>query len=770
MGNMLNNIRLSTRLGLIFGLILILTLGTAFWGWFGQQQAVERAATIMNIEDFTKTLYQTRLQEKDFVIHNSEASAQSFQKLLANLMEQATRLGTLSISNDNRSQIDRIIADVKGYDKNFLAYRDIIKQKETAFNEMNKVSEEVLEKVFVINDRQRQQLKERISEIEGAISAKLITENQINQLIRLFTEIRILEMSLLYEYDMRQALSVESLSQQFSNITKKLHADSHSTRDADKVDIITQTYQTYQQQYKDYIAKKETSSTKGKQPEDEEELQNIAFTVSEIMRNLQSFQNDQFANLKEVVITTNKSADDRLDKLYYSNQILYYYLLARQQEALYIVNSEQHLTQVIHLLGKSLGSAHDLLSRQKQAANIKHTDDLIKAIKKYVEELDQYATLIVQQHQLSEKMNKAADQTIKNAQYILKNQEDLIILEMKNTLSIILTLVVVTAVIGVLSASWITRLITNGLNENIALMEKIAAGDLRKTVRVERKDEIGKLHSTLYEMQAHLYNVVEQVRETSNRLFQMANEVSSTSKSLSDGATQQAAGVEEISAAMEEMTAAIEQNAENARHTSKIATSSSQRADEGGQAVNDTVNAMQQIATKVRVVEEVAYKTNLLALNAAIEAARAGEHGRGFAVVAEEVRTLAEHTQLSAQEILHLVSNSLQIADKAGKLLKEIVPTAQNTAQLVEDITYSSDEQAAGIKQINSTMLNLDYVTQHNAAASETLAATADTMNQEANRLQQLILFFKLQDNDTLATFTHHDKHLPVNSSASQHG
>jgi methyl-accepting chemotaxis protein len=237
----------------------------------------------------------------------------------------------------------------------------------------------------------------------------------------------------------------------------------------------------------------------------------------------------------------------------------------------------------------------------------------------------------------------------------------------------------------------------------------------------------------------------------------MANEVSFTAKALSDGATQQAAGVEEISAAMEEMTSAIEQNADNARHTSKIASASSMRADEGGKAVNDTVNAMQQIASKVRVVEEVAYKTNLLALNAAIEAARAGEHGSGFAVVAEEVRTLAEHTQVSAREILNLVANSLQVADKAGKLLQEIVPSAQNTAELVEGITYSSDEQAAGIKQINSTMLNLDHVTQHNAAASETLAVTAETMNHEAERLQQLMLFFKLQDNDTLEAFEHLD-------------
>ncbi len=748
---MLKNRRLSTQLGLIFILILMLMLGTAFFGWFGQQQAVERTAKIMNIEDFIKSLYQTRLQEKDFVIHNDEISALHFQTHLKNLMEQTSQFKNLS--NNNRFQIDSIITDVKDYDKNFSAYQEIIKQKEITAGEMNKVAEEVLQKIFTLNSSQRQLLKDSIDDVELTINTRLSIENHVDQLMRLFMETRILQTNLSYEYDTRQALSIESLSEQFLNMAKKLRAESHSQRNIDKLDFITQTFKTYQQQYKDYIAKKGNALLKGKQPEDEEDLQNIEFTVSEIVRNLQSFQYEQFINLKETIAITNNSADERLDKLYYANQILYYYLLARQQESLYFIDGQQsYLTQVVYFLGNSLKFTHDLMSDLKEQKHIDLVNDLIEMFKKYVVELEKYAALESQQHQLSKKMDDSAQQTVQNIHTILKNQEDLIVLEMKNNLSIILALVIIAMIIGAASASWITRLITAGLNENIKLLEKIAAGDLRKNIRVETHDEIGKLRGALHEMQSHLYSVVEQVRETSDRLFQMANEVSSTSKALSDGATQQAAGVEEISAAMEEMTAAIEQNADNARHTSKIARSSSQRADDGGKAVSDTVSAMQQIASKVRVVEEVAYKTNLLALNAAIEAARAGEHGSGFAVVAEEVRTLAEHTQTSAREILHLVANSLQVAEKAGNLLNEIVPSAQHTAQLVEDITYSSEEQAAGIKQINSTMIGLDRVTQHNAAASETLAATAETMNHEANRLQQLMLFFKLQDNDTLET------------------
>jgi len=755
---MLKNLQLSTRLGLIFTLILTLTLGTAFFGWFGQRQAVDRTAKIMNIEDFIKTLYQTRLQEKDFVIHNNEMSVKNFQILLKSLMNQTSQLKTLLKSDAHQEQLEKIIADVKEYDKNFVNYHGFTEQKRIAAQEMNKVAEDVLQKSFFIDSTQRDLLKENIDEIERTINVKLVSENYIDQLVRLFMEARILQTNLLYEYDARQALSVDSLGQQLLNIIKKLRAGLQITQNIDKLDTIRQLYETYQQQYKNHIDKKNNAQIKTKQPEDEEALQNIEFSVSEIIRNLQSLRNEQFADLKESVSTTNVLADERLEKVYDTNQIVYFYLLARQQEALFFRNGDQHyLIQVVFYLGKALNITNKLLEKLKTQKNIDLLQDLINSIKNYVVELDKYATLEIQQHQLDKQMDERAYQTVKEIQKILLNQERAITIEMENTLSIILFFVIVSILIGVLSATWITRLITTSLNDNIKLMEKIAAGDLRRNITVENNDELGKLRRALNEMQAHLYQVVKQVRETTNRLFEMANEVSFTAKALSDGATQQAAGVEEISAAMEEMTSAIEQNADNARHTSKIASASSMRADEGGKAVNDTVNSMQQIASKVRVVEEVAYKTNLLALNAAIEAARAGEHGSGFAVVAEEVRTLAEHTQISAREILNLVANSLQVADKAGKLLKEIVPSAQNTAALIEGITYSSDEQAAGIKQINVTMVNLDHVTQHNAAASETLAVTAETMNHEAERLQQLMLFFKLQDNDTLETFEHLD-------------
>ncbi|MCB1310093.1 MAG: methyl-accepting chemotaxis sensory transducer [Leptospiraceae bacterium] len=201
---------------------------------------------------------------------------------------------------------------------------------------------------------------------------------------------------------------------------------------------------------------------------------------------------------------------------------------------------------------------------------------------------------------------------------------------------------------------------------------------------------------------------------------------------------------------MEEMTSSITQNARNAAETEKIAVKTATESEEGGQAVEDTVKAMKQIAEKIEIIDEIAYQTNLLALNAAIEAARAGDHGKGFAVVASEVRKLAERSQGAAQEISTLATDSVEIALRAGELLNQIVPAVRRTADLVQEITASSKEQDSNVNQINSAVGQLDNLAQSNASAAEELASTAEELSGQAQQLQQLMEFFRLRSDGDL--------------------
>jgi methyl-accepting chemotaxis protein len=288
-----------------------------------------------------------------------------------------------------------------------------------------------------------------------------------------------------------------------------------------------------------------------------------------------------------------------------------------------------------------------------------------------------------------------------------------------------------------------------GLTDLSRVIQALAQGDLTQNIEADYQGLFGQLKDDLNETVGRLSAVMTDVQLNSTSIASAAQQVSGTAESLSQGASEQAASVEETSASVEEMGASINQNSENARVTDGIATESSNAAKEGGESVLETVQAMKDIAGKITIIEDIAYQTNMLALNAAIEAARAGEHGKGFAVVAAEVRKLAERSQVAASEISELTGASVKVAEKAGGLLEKMVPDIARTAELVQEITAASEEQAGGVGQITGAMQQLDHVTQQNAAASEELAATAQEMRTQSQSLLEMIGFFRLSAQDS---------------------
>ncbi len=280
------------------------------------------------------------------------------------------------------------------------------------------------------------------------------------------------------------------------------------------------------------------------------------------------------------------------------------------------------------------------------------------------------------------------------------------------------------------------------LQEMAAIADSIAAGDLTSTIKPKSNDDT--LAQALSKMTRNLAQMIGDIRAGVATLSTASTQVSATAQSLSRGTSSQSASVEQATASLEQMTSSITQNAANSQEMRDMAIQGARDAELSGRAVGETKEAMEAIAEKITIVEDIAYQTNLLALNAAIEAARAGEHGRGFAVVASEVRKLAERSQSAAKEIGGLAGSSVRVAERSATALTQLVPSIHKTAELVQEVSAASNEQSSGVAQINQAMSLLDQITQQNASAAEELSATAEELAGQAKTLRQRMEIFTL--------------------------
>jgi methyl-accepting chemotaxis protein len=307
--------------------------------------------------------------------------------------------------------------------------------------------------------------------------------------------------------------------------------------------------------------------------------------------------------------------------------------------------------------------------------------------------------------------------------------------------------------------SWLlTVSITRPLQQAVRITRTVATGDLSSHIDVRSTDETGQVLHALKDMNDSLMKVVGEVRQGIEAITTASGEIASGNLDLSSRTEEQAGSLEETASSMEELTSTVKQNVENARQANTLAISASDIAQKGGQVVSQVISTMDSIKDSsgrivdiIAVIDGIAFQTNILALNAAVEAARAGEQGKGFAVVASEVRSLAQRSAAAAKEIKTLIGESVERVDTGGKLvgeagstMSEIVSSVKRVTDIMAEIMAASQEQGAGIEQVNQAINQIDSITQQNAALVEQAAAAAASLQDQASHLSHAISVFKL--------------------------
>lgn len=277
------------------------------------------------------------------------------------------------------------------------------------------------------------------------------------------------------------------------------------------------------------------------------------------------------------------------------------------------------------------------------------------------------------------------------------------------------------------------------------IAESISSGNL--DIGLEKSENYTGLMKSMSLMAEKLESVLKGVLENTDMIVAASEQLSSSSQQISQGANEQASTVEEVSATIEQINANIQQNTDNAQQTDSIAVSAKNGIISVNEQSEKSLDANRKIADKIKIINDIAFQTNILALNAAVEAARAGEHGKGFAVVAAEVRKLAERSKLAADDIVSLTENSLLQAEEAGVKLAEMLPEIERTSQLIQEIAAASQEQSNGANQVTNAIQQLSSVTQENAAASEELASSARELESQAISMKETISYFKVNGN-----------------------
>ncbi|MEO5331661.1 MAG: methyl-accepting chemotaxis protein [Magnetococcus sp. YQC-5] len=801
----MNNLKMGHKLGLGFGLVLLLTLFVALTSYNGFTGLAHRMDINKDMSQISDKLTDVIQAEKNFIIRKDMKYTEQNHEAVEAIKKQALSDRDQFHDPAEKAQMDEIVADMTAYSKEFTDVKEINKKIDAAVTRIREIAQILNNEVITLQTDQEKKFKEQIAQLaDQATSDKAAFAEKTANLesraskvaksaqIRInFKDARIAEKELILTHgkDEKQLKRNQDGMIAALKIAQEMLPTFKAQANIDQTNKVINNIESYQKEMnfileafkeqakadQDMVtARRKADAAISKTIEDQQKLAEalsastirliagsstgavligllIAWLITRAIRKPLGGEPQAMADVVQAVSMGDLSLDIQVEA---GDQTSLNAAMARMVHALRGVGTTMERL--------ALGDLNqEIQERSEKDTMLNALKSLIKAERNVAATIERLAQGDLNQ-QVLERSDKdtmliALKQLIKAEQGVVTTMQRLAQGDLKQEVS-------------ERSASDTLLISLKQLiqaERNVAeIASKLAEGDLRVEVKTRSPEDA--LMTSLGSMIQRVSQVVAEIQAGSTNVAAGSEEMSATSNQMAQGASEQAASVEESTAAMEEMAASISQNADNAKQTEAIALRAAKDAKESGIAVTGTVNAMKEIAGKISIIEEIARQTDLLALNAAIEAARAGDQGRGFAVVASEVRKLAERSQAAAAEINDMSTKSTAVAERAGELLTKLVPDIQKTAELVQEIAASSREQSSGADQVNQALQQLDQVVQQNAAASEQLASTSEELSAQAEVLQEVITFFKIN-----ATTTVEGSHSPRNQKtrmAASHG
>lgn len=382
--------------------------------------------------------------------------------------------------------------------------------------------------------------------------------------------------------------------------------------------------------------------------------------------------------------------------------------------------------------------------------------DMVK-MEQYDKALAESAIVSDTRIKVDEALQKLVDYNTYYSESTLKNNTK----EFSTQTILMIVVIIVGITLAIAFGLIIATIMSKQLNKLVGVADKIADGDLDVVITNNSKDEVGVLANALRKMTKNINEVMTNINSAAEQVASGSRQLSGSSMALSQGATEQASSIEELTASLEEISSQTKMNAQNANQANELAEVAKTNAGIGNSQMKEMLYAMEEINNSssniskiIKVIDDIAFQTNILALNAAVEAARAGQHGKGFAVVAEEVRNLAARSANAAKETTDMIEGSIKkveggtkIANETAVALNKIVEDVTKAANLVGEIAIASNEQAMGIEQINQGIMQISEVIQTNSATSEESAAASEELSSQAIILREMVSKFNLKQN-----------------------